>query len=209
MGKDNLPEKNWTLTGIAFSRFLYWLAPDERHAGEVYERLRQKLCIFFEHRGCQSPEELTDKTLDRIARKLESGEEIQVSDPTSYCYGVAQNILKEFWRDPSRHTTSLDSQPSGSNPYPNSAVHSASTDEAQETEINLNHLDICLNSLLPEDRELILKYYEGDHRQRIDNRHKLSLQLGIPPGSLRIRALRIREQLYDCINRCKRRGDGK
>lgn len=209
MGKDNVSEKNWALTQVAFLRLLYWLDQDEQQAGEKYERLRQKLQLFFEHRGCQSPEDLTDKTLDRVARKLESGEEINIPDPASYCYGVAHNVLKEFWRSPSRDIISLDSQPSGSNPYLPATVNTTDSDDTQETEINLNYLDVCLNRLSPEDRTLILKYYEGDHRQRINNRHELSLQLGIPPGNLRIRALRIREQLYYCINRCNHHGNGK
>lgn len=209
MGKDNAPEKNWALTDLAFARLLQWLDADQQVAGEKYERLRQKLTIFFEHRGCQAPDDLADKTLDRVARKLESGEDLIIPDPASYCYGVAHNILKEFWRTSSKDIISLDSQPSGSNPYLNATVNTAASDDTEETEINLNHLDVCLNKLSPEDRMLILKYYEGDHRQRINNRHELSLQLGIPPGSLRIRALRIREQLYDGINRCKRHGNRK
>lgn len=199
MGKDNLPEKSWALTGIAFSRFLHWLAPDERRAGEMYERLRQKLCMFFEHRGCQSAEELTDKTLDRIARKLESGEEIKVSDPMSYCYGVAHNILKEFWRDPYRNTISLDSQPTESNSFPNMTVSHAALDEQKEIELHLDRLKSCLQQLSSSERELIVKYYEGDHRERITNRHELASRLGIPPGTLRIRALRIRERLLSSM----------
>ena len=209
MGKDNVSGKNWALTDVAFLHLLSWLDQDKQLAGEKFERLRQKLNIFFEHRGCQSPDELTDQTLDRVARKLESGQEINIPDPASYCYGVAHNVLKEFWRSPSRDIISLDSQPSGSNPYNPATVNTADSDQTKETEINLNHLDLCLKKLSLEDRMLILKYYEGDHRQRINNRHELSLQLGIPPGSLRIRALRIREQLYHCINRCNRHGNGK
>lgn len=209
MGKDNVPEKNWTLTELAFVQLLLWLDPDQERAAEKYERLRQKLKLFFEHRGCQSPEDLTDKTLDRVARKLESGEDIQISDPASYCYGVAQNILKEFWRNASKNIISLDSQPSGSDSYRTATVDTAAIQDAQETEINLKHLDVCMKELSQEDQMLILKYYEGDNRQRINNRHELSLQLGISPGSLRIRALRIREQLYDGIYRCQHNKNGK
>lgn len=202
MGNDKIPEKNWALTEIAFKRLLDWLDPDRQRASEKYERLRQRLMLFFEHRNCPYPDELTDKTLDRIARKLEAGADIQVADPTTYCYGVANNILKEFWRNPSKDIISLDSQPSESNSYLTAGAIHRNEDGKLETEIKLNHLDFCLKKLPPEDRGLILKYYQGDHRERINNRQLLSLQLGIPPGSLRIRALRIREQLHDCINRC-------
>lgn len=204
MGKENLPEKSWMLTDVAFSRLLAWLAADQEQAVEKYLRIREKLCIFFEHRGCSFPEELTDKTLDRVARKLESGEEIQVSEQASYCYGIARNILKEYWREPSRSSVSLDSEVSASDPCLTVANKNAALVDEEEKESNFRHLEFCLNKLSLEDRKLILEYYEGDHRDRINNRQQISSKLGIPPGTLRIRALRIREQLCDCMKRCTR-----
>ncbi|MBL8190457.1 MAG: sigma-70 family RNA polymerase sigma factor [Acidobacteria bacterium] len=204
MGKETRSGKSWTLTDVAFSRLLVWLATDQERAVEKYLRLREKLCIFFEHRGCPYPEELTDKTLDRVARKLAAGEEIEVSEPASYCYGIAHNILKEYWREPSRNSVSLDSQLSASDSYLAVANKSDALVDDKEQEFNFRHLEFCLSKLSPEDRELILAYYDGDHRDRINNRQQLSLKLGIPPGTLRIRALRIREQLYDCMIRCNR-----
>lgn len=204
MGKEYSSEKSWTLTDVAFSRLLVWLAPDQERAVEKYLRVREKLNVFFEHRGCPFPEELTDKTLDRVARKLASGEEIQVSEPASFCYGVAHNILKEYWREPSRSSVSLDSNPSASDSYLTVTDKTAALVDEGNDEFNLRHLELCLSKLAPEDRELILAYYEGDHRDRINNRQQLSSKLGIPPGTLRIRALRIREQLHECMNRCNR-----
>ncbi len=204
-----MPEKNWALTELAFTKLLHWLDSDEQRAGEKYERLRQKLRTFFEHRQCTSPDELTDKTFDRVARKLESGTDIQGIEPSSYCYGVAQNILKEFWRTQSQNIVSLDTQSSRGDSLFNTVVDPAKLQDEQELEMDLRHLENCLKRLTEEDRFLILEYYKGDHRDRISNRHELSLQLDIPPGNLRVRVLRIREQLHDCINRCNNRGDRK
>lgn len=202
MAIDKAPgTKNWALTNLAFAYLLSWLDSEEDKAGETYERLRQKLHIFFEHRGCPSADELVDKTLDRVARKLAAGEDLHLADPSSYCYGVAQNILKEYWRNPTREILSLDSQTNNDNPAASVTVPPSAESERQTTEINLAHLDTCLQRLLPEDRELILKYYQGDHRGRIINRHELAAELGLTPGNLRIRALRIREQLQDWMRR--------
>ncbi len=200
---------SWVLTDVAFARFLRWLDSDQQRAGEKYERLRQKLRVFFEHRGCLTTEDFADKTIDRVIRKLDGGEEIQIVDPASYCYGVARNILKEYWRDPSREAISLDSQPDSGNLLNTATAPSLAEREHQETELNLEYLEICLERLPPEDRELIVKYYEGNHRGRINSRHELAHRLGISPGSLRIRALRIREQLHECINHCKKSESGK
>ncbi len=156
MGKEYSSEKSWTLTDVAFSRLLVWLAPDQERAVEKYLRVREKLSVFFEHRGCPFPEELTDKTLDRVARKLASGEAILVSEPASYCYGVAHNILKEYWREPSRSVVSLDSNPSASDSYLTTADKTAALIDEGNDEFNLRHLELCLSKLAPEDRELIL-----------------------------------------------------
>lgn len=206
MGKNNTPKKKWALNEKAFALLLNWLDQDSHRAAEKYERLRQKLTLFFERRGCHSPDDLTDETFDRVARQLESGKVNSTETPAWYCYGVAQKILQEYWRGPSKKVISLDSEPSRSDSYPTATIN---PDDTLESDLNKNHLGFCLSQLLPEDRNLILKYYEGDHRQRITNRHELSLQLGISPGTLRIRALRIREQLSNCMNRCKNHGNGK
>lgn len=196
----------WVLTHPTFAQLLQWLDPDEEQAGEKYERLQQKLRLFFEHRGCRHSEELTDQTLDRVAHKLDSDEGIRSADPASYCYGVAHNILKEYWRESAREAVPLDSQPDKGNLHINAAMKQTPEDEIEETEINLGHLNFCLRQLPPPDRELILAYYKGEHRDRINNRQELAQRLDISPGSLRIRALRIREQLHTCINRCKKCG---
>ncbi len=210
MAIDKAPETtNWALTNLAFARLLDWLDPERERAGQAYERLRQKLRLFFEHRGCPFADDLADKTLDRVARKLATGTEVPPADSASYCYGVAHNILKEYWRNPARETLSLDSQPNNDNPATNATVPPLVESELQETEINLAHLDTCLQRLSPEDRKLILKYYQGDHRGRINNRHELAAELGLSPGSLRIRALRIREQLHDWMRRATSGGNIK
>jgi hypothetical protein len=64
-------------------------------AGEQYEQLRRKLTLFFEARHCNPrAEELADRTLDMVARRLQEGVEIYAHDASHYCYGVAQNILR-------------------------------------------------------------------------------------------------------------------
>jgi DNA-directed RNA polymerase specialized sigma24 family protein len=59
----------------------------------------------------------------------------------------------------------------------------------------------CLNDLSAENRELILAYYQGDGRAKIENRQKLADKLGIPQNALRSRAVRLRERLKILISR--------
>ena len=72
--------------------------------------------------------------------------------------------------------------------------------EARE-EIHLC-LDNCLAQLAPYSRQLIERYYAEDLKAKIDLRKVIARELGIKASSLRLRALRIREKLQTCIERC-------
>jgi hypothetical protein len=60
-------------------------------------------------------------------------------------------------------------------------------------------LEHCLKSLKPESRDLILRFYYGEKREKIENRKKLAEELGITSRALSLRALHIRQKLYDCV----------
>jgi DNA-directed RNA polymerase specialized sigma24 family protein len=52
-----------------------------------------------------------------------------------------------------------------------------------------------MQNLSAQNRELIIKYYQGEKGNKIKNRKDLAESLGIPPNALRIRVHRIREKL--------------
>jgi DNA-directed RNA polymerase specialized sigma24 family protein len=74
--------------------------------------------------------------------------------------------------------------------------------EDAASELRIECLQHCLRDLSPENRELILQYYQGDKRAKIENRRQLSDRLGVAINSLRMRALRLREQLQTCVEEC-------
>ena len=74
--------------------------------------------------------------------------------------------------------------------------------EADDGEERLVCLQNCLQTLSPDNRELILQYYQGEKGEKIQNRKKLLEQLGIPVNTLRMRALRLRERLQGCVEEC-------
>jgi hypothetical protein len=49
---------------------------------------------------------------------------------------------------------------------------------------------------------MILSYYEGKERVKIENRKRMAETLGVPMNSLRIRVHRIREKLENCLVNC-------
>ena len=171
-----------------WDRFLAILDPDRGRAAEQYELLHRKLVRFFEVRGTPSPPDAADLTIDRVARKIEAGEQIQ--DIGSYCYGVARLILLECGRQASRFE-SLDEK-----------VHTPAQTAAPRHDVMRECFDGCLRQLPSETRHLIIEYYSEDKTAKIEARRKLANELGLPLGGLRLRAHRIRSRLETCIDGC-------
>jgi len=183
------------LTESGFNRLLDSLDPDRETAGQKYERIQRKLIAFFEWRGCTETEELADKTIDRVIRRLIDGEQIRAKDPSVYFYAVARNIALEFWNAQKQ---------AARRPEPPTVAPNQAGEDAEE---RLHCLDQCLDELAPEARSLILDYYEAAGQQKIDNRRRLAVGLQISPSALRLRAQRIREQLERCVLQRMKRPD--
>jgi DNA-directed RNA polymerase specialized sigma24 family protein len=59
-----------------------------------------------------------------------------------------------------------------------------------------------MDKLTPDNKRLILEYYQEEKKLKIDNRKELAIKLGIPLNALRIRAHRIRTILQECVQNC-------
>jgi DNA-directed RNA polymerase specialized sigma24 family protein len=164
------------------------LDPDRRTASEKYEKLRGILVDFFSWEGALFPEDLADETLNRLAKRIESGENIE--EINRYACGVARLVFRESLAEKRRWENSVREMPVG--PGPEDPL-------AQE---RLACLRRCVHRLSSRSRDLILRYYAGDHRQRIEMREKLAKELGISMNAVRNRAMRIRDGLQACVERC-------
>src|SRR5499425_2107352 len=180
---ESAARQKWCLTRDAFDGFLASLGPDRDTAADLYLRLRRDLVRLFEWRGCSTPDEYADETINRCARKIEQGEEIR--DVAMYSIGVARMLLREMCRDRSRLARSLDETPE---PCAWPEMHS-------DLEHGVEALRLSLEQLSHDDRFLILNYYNGDKSDKIKTRKKLSQLFGIGASTLRMRAMRIREKL--------------
>jgi len=181
-------KKEWVLTQAAFDKLLVCLDPDRERAGEKYETIRLKLIKFFEWRGCSFPEDYTDETINRVARKIDQGEEIR--NPNSYFYGVARMVFMESLREQEKERAALEHQP----------LRPALEDSGESDRRRC--VRQCMQRMTPESRELLMEYYEGEKGGQIKNRQKLTERLRISPNALRIRACRLRKELEDCISNC-------
>ena len=192
------------LTPEAFDRLLGALDADRDRAGAIYERIRHKLMSLFRWRGCRSPEELADRTIDRVARRLGGGVELRVADPYLYFHGVALNVLREHWREPDREHDVLDDSSRAQAAIPDSESELQHLEARAAAEQRLECLTRCVRHLSAESRRLIEAYHCGSTEARIGTRKALADELGIPLNALRIRAYRIRASLQGCVQTCLR-----
>jgi RNA polymerase sigma factor (sigma-70 family) len=178
------------LSGDALDSLLAALGPDRDKAGEQYEAIRRKLIRLFEWRGCAYPEDLTDETFNRVARRMAEGVELRSVDPFGYFCGVAHLLFKEAMRRQMREQQVMQSALE-------SAEWMLSGGAEEEGDSRLEPLRECLETLSPEQRRLVLDYHQDDNHIR--TRKALSEELGLPMNALRIRVHRIRRRLEDCV----------
>jgi RNA polymerase sigma factor (sigma-70 family) len=186
------------LTAETFARLLDRLDLDRDRAGVRYEDLRRTLLRFFEWRGAPFPEEQTDETIDRVARKLNEG--VEIKNIGGYCYEVARLVLLESLKGHDSRRI----QP-GPNEFETPARITETTDDATEKEIRLTCLESCLEGLTSDNRELIVEYYQDEKRGRIDRRKILADRLGLRREALANRAQRLRDKLEECVSRCMKK----
>jgi DNA-directed RNA polymerase specialized sigma24 family protein len=198
---ERAERKDWALTHSAFHRLLSWLDQGGDSGGEKYLEIRRRLVSYFDRKNCLAPEELTDETLNRVARRLEEEGSITNALPAQYCYIVAKYVFLEYYRRTDRRHVDFD-ELSGSKHVadPASAPDIEETRKSQER--RLVCLDICLEKLDPDNRDLIIQYYRGEQRSKIDNRRAVAATLGISMNALSIRACRVRERLEACVRKC-------
>jgi DNA-directed RNA polymerase specialized sigma24 family protein len=172
------------LEGNDFEEMLGWLDSNRDRAGEKYETIRRGLIEIFKCRGCWEPEDLADETINRVARKVRDIIMSYSGDPAHYFFGVARNLLREYYRRASR-------------PVP--VIQAAQLDNREDRH---RCLDECMDQLSADQRTLILEYFSMEKRQRIINRKKISGALNTTPHTLRVRVHRIKETLAICVKRC-------
>jgi DNA-directed RNA polymerase specialized sigma24 family protein len=181
----------WELNQHAFDLLLAHLATDPDQAGERYEQLRRTLLFFFECHGCSTADEQADQTIDRVSKRLASNENIE--DLFRYSYGAARHVLQEYWKRSSRKRQHLEEMAPSREPSTDFRQMDAQRQEMETQEQWLACMRGCLQSLPPEDRELVTQY-TLNRRQRT----LLAEQRRQTLNGLRLQVFHIRERLRGC-----------
>jgi DNA-directed RNA polymerase specialized sigma24 family protein len=181
---------DWVLTQSAFRQLLDWLDEGVNSDGSRYLEIRKRLVLYFDRKNCLTPDELADETLNRVARRLEEEGTISTDTPAHYCYIVARFVLlEELRRIPQK---ALDEH----------LVAFPDSSNQQEAQRRLECLERCMENLESDERSLIVNYYQGEQRSKIENRKVIAQKLRVSINALSIRACRIRMKLENCLRKC-------
>jgi DNA-directed RNA polymerase specialized sigma24 family protein len=170
------------LNAAIFERLLQWLGPDSHSASLKYESIRARLVTMFRARRCVFAEDLADMTFERVAHKLTNLTSRFIGDPVPYFYGVARKIYLEYVRKLNANQLRATCGPPTSIDDP-------------ESENLIELLERALSTISNVDRELILRYYAWDGKNKAAHRRALANQLGIGLNALRLRVFRIRMEI--------------
>jgi len=181
--------RDWNPAPESFERLLKWLDGAMNSEGQRYLEIRRRLIAYFNHYGCLAPEELADQTLDDVMRRLEEEGEIQVDAPERYIYIRAKFVLKEFWDKPQ------------SAPFEDFDGPAAMPEESSD-DLHYQCLEQCLNRLSARDQEMVMQYYIGDGRVKIENRRSLCARWEMTEEALRTIVCRLRKKLRACMGDC-------
>lgn len=180
-------KKNWVLTQEAFDAFLNWLSSDREEAAQEYERIRRKLIVLFDYRGCENPDQLADEAINRVSERLLKSEENKQVQSLQFIYGVARHLYLEQINK--RKSVNIDDTVLVSEP-------DFSDDDKNDCMKN------CLNRLDEADRRLIVQYYSVEKETKVDERQRIAAQYAINLNNLRAKIKRIREKLQICRKNC-------
>ncbi len=190
------------MSATIFRQLLNWLGDGAGPNGGEYLEMRRRLVSYFERKRCKSPDDLADETLNRVARRLHEEGWIESTPRARYCYIVARFVFLEHLREPETNPLDEDRSTSHRSAVAAFESHCDEVEERDRHERSLDCLDRCSGKLSRDDRELIFRYYQGEQKEKIENRQALAELLGVTANALNIRACRIRNKLEGCVRQC-------
>ncbi len=181
------------MTEEKFERFLNWLDTDRETAAQKYEKLRRSLVIYFAKRQCAAAEDLADLVLNAAMEHLLKQTALLLDKPLPYVFGIARNVYrqhinKQFLTDGEKDLRLLPDR--------------SRFEENSEKEQIVRCLRQCLQKLKRQDRRTFVFYYLKDTGAKDEHRLRQAAELGMTINALRLRMMRLRESLRDCISSC-------
>ena len=177
-----------------FDALLALFSQDRDEAGLEYERVRSGLVRYFEFRGCADAESLADETLNRVALKAAAFNGSQNVKLSSYVYGFASNVFREYLRSPRTKELAIEADDFVQ------SLRSAEPTEDREPLFACLHK--CLARLQDADRKLVVDYYSREKQEKIALRKELAEHRGCRIEVLHTQVFRLKTSLRDCVKGC-------
>lgn len=192
----------WTPTPEAFARLLGWLDGGVDSQGQRYEEMRRRLVEYFDRKDCRAPEDLADETFNRVMKWLEQEGKESDPEPAKICYNTARFVYHESLRKPDRTPEDVNELSPAQQPTEDPRAIAELVEEQEQQEKRLACLESCAQRLPADDHDLIIRYYYGEQRVKLDNRKALAAERGLSANALSIKACRIRDKLRNCVTEC-------
>jgi hypothetical protein len=180
-----------------FERLLAWLDHDREVAASKYLEIHQRMSLLFRLKGCYCPEDLADTVVDRVAKRLDRAELMRnvYGEHIRVFLAFTKFVFLEHLNERPVHFSLLPDDATDGTPSTN-VEQSANTENRQQC------LDICLQRLAIDDRELLPLYYRYPPGEKIAHRKKLVQDLKTTRNALTLKVSRLRTSVADCVKRC-------
>lgn len=190
--------KNATMTGEGLEQFLNWLDADREQAALKYEKLRLKLVSYFVKRQCAAAEDLADKVLNAAMEHVLRQNVLLLGQPLPYIFGIARNVYRQYLNKQISFDGDIDWQRLS---FPDVS------DETSEKERLSECLRNCLRAMKDHDRQLFLLYYLKKTEALDEYRIRLAEKFGLTINAMRLKMMRLRDQLRICITTCQQKAE--
>jgi RNA polymerase sigma factor (sigma-70 family) len=172
--------------------------PDRDAEAEArYLEIVRKLVCFFAGRGCRDADDLALECVLRVAARCGALDASGYKDHAGYFYGVARNVLHEWWRHEVRDSRKRESL--------RAEIARLGLGDAQawsRKEAVHRCLEQCLGELSHRSRRLILDYYGEEGMAKVESHRRLAVGFGKSVNAVRIEVHRIRAVLRRCVVGC-------
>lgn len=160
-------------------------------AGLEYANLHRAITAFFTARGCgPDSEALADVTLlDRLARRIEEGEEVR--NFVYYSKEIAKRVYQEYLKEREKFRKAARDL---------LYVSRDAQDFEEDTDLRRQCQESCIGSLSEPDRQLMIDYYLNGK-----DRGVLAEELGLLLATLRTHIHRLKRRLKKCVDDCRQR----
>lgn len=182
------------MTEEELKQFLQWLDSDQSKAGLKYEQLRQRLILYFARRQCPTAEDLTDVVLDAAVQHFYKQNSLLLTKPLPYIFGIARNVCRRYFD----RQNLIDGETDWGR-----LLLSDYDEEHNYKERRSSCLLTCLRNLKEQDRRLFLLYYLKQTKTMDEYRLGLAKKFGLTINGLRLKIMRLRDRLRDCIRSCE------